>query len=174
MGSSGGALFDLDFNLIGLTTFKSPGKRFGNFYCIPAEWIEKLLLEEPQNNLVSSGVPFWSLPDIDKPFFMQIIMPMEKKQWQKMLDIAKSWTQADEDSADAWYYLGYAKSKMGSLDYAKLFLNQAFKLNNHHLESLVELYEISVLQNNPSESQRILDLISGINAERADYILKNS
>jgi len=38
----------------------------------------------------------------------------------------------------------------------------------------VELYEISVLQNNPSESQRILDLISGINAERADYILKNS
>ena len=174
LGSSGGALFDLDFNLIGLTTFKSPGKRFGNFYCIPAEWIEKLLLEKPQNNLVSSGVPFWSLPDVDKPFFMQIIMPMERKQWQKMLDIAKSWTQADEDSADAWYYLGYAKAKMGSLDYAKLFLNQAYKLNNNHLESLVELYEISVLQKNPSESQRILDLISGINAKRADYILKNS
>ncbi len=174
LGSSGGALFDLNFNLIGLTTFKSPGKRFGNFYCIPADWIEKLLLKEPQNNLVSSGVPFWSLPDEDKPFFMQIIMPMERKQWQKMLDIAKSWTQVDEDSADAWYYLGYAKAKMGSLDYAKLFLNQAYKLNNNHLESLVELYAISVLENNPSESQRILDLISGINAKRADYILKNS
>ena len=174
LGSSGGALFDLNFNLIGLTTFKSPGKRFGNFYCIPADWIEKLLLKEPQNNLVSSGVPFWSLPDVDKPFFMQIIMPMERKQWQKMLDIAKSWTQVDEDSADAWYYLGYAKAKMGSLDYAKLFLNQAYKLNNNHLESLVELYAISVLENNPSESQRILDLISGINAKRADYILKNS
>ena len=52
---------------------------------------------------------------------MQIIMPMEKKKWKKMLDIAKRWTQADEDSADAWYYLGYAKAKMGSLDYAKLF-----------------------------------------------------
>jgi len=174
LGSSGGALFDLDFNLIGLTTFKSPGRRFGNFYCIPAEWIEKLLQQEPQNNLVSTAMPFWSLPDIEKPFFMQIIMPMEKKQWQEMLDVAKSWTQADEDSADAWYYLGYAKAKMGSLDYAKLFLNQAYKLNDRHLEALVELYDISVSQNNPNESKRILSLIGEINSDRADFILKNS
>ena len=43
VGSSGGALFDLDFNLIGITTFKSPGKRYGNFYCLPVEWIDQLL-----------------------------------------------------------------------------------------------------------------------------------
>ena len=174
LGSSGGGLFDLDFNLIGITTFKSPGRRFGNFYCIPAEWIERLLLEEPQIDLVSKGRPFWSLPDEEKPFFMQIIMPMEKKKWQKMLDIAKRWTQADEDSADAWYYLGYAQEKLGNLDFAKLFLNQAYKLNNRHLESLVELYDISVIQIDPKESKRILVLIKEINPERADYISKNS
>jgi len=99
---------------------------------------------------------------------------MEKKKWQKMLDIAKRWTQADEDSADAWYYLGYAKAKMGSLDYAKLFLNQAYKLNDRHLESLVELYEISVIQTDTKESQRVLKLIKVINPERADYIAKKS
>ena len=97
---------------------------------------------------------------------------MEKKKWQKMLDIAKSWTQADEDSADAWYYLGYAKAKMGSLDYAKLFLKQAYQLNDRHLESLVELYDISVIQSDANESQRILGLIKLINPERADYIAK--
>jgi tetratricopeptide (TPR) repeat protein len=114
------------------------------------------------------------LPDEEKPFFMQIIMPMEKKKWQKMLDIAKRWTQADEDSADAWYYLGYAKAKMGSLDYAKLFLNQAYKLNDRHLESLVELYDISVTQSDINESKRILELIKVINPERADYLAKKS
>ena len=138
------------------------------------EWVERLLQEEPQIDLVSSGRPFWSLPDEEKPFFMQIIMPMEKKKWQKMLDIAKRWTQADEDSADAWYYLGYAKAKMGSLDYAKLFLNQAYKLNDRHLESLVELYDISVTQSDINESQRILELIKVINPERANYIAKKS
>jgi hypothetical protein len=91
-----------------------------------------------------------------------------------MLDIAKRWTQADEDSADAWYYLGYAKAKMGSLDYAKLFLKQAYKLNNLHLESLVELYEVSIIQSDANESQRILELIRVINPERADYIIKKS
>ena len=44
------------------------------------EWVERLLQEEPQIDLVSSGRPFWSLPDEEKPFFMQIIMPMEKEE----------------------------------------------------------------------------------------------
>jgi hypothetical protein len=63
---------------------------------------------------------------------------------------------------------------MGSLDYAKLFLNQAYKLNDRHLESLVELYDISVTQSDKNESQRILELIKVINPERADYLVKNS
>jgi hypothetical protein len=63
---------------------------------------------------------------------------------------------------------------MGSLDYAKLFLNQAYKLNDRHLESLVELYDISVTQSDINESKRILELIKVINPERADYMVKNS
>jgi hypothetical protein len=63
---------------------------------------------------------------------------------------------------------------MGSLDYAKLFLNQAYKLNDRHLESLVELYDISVTQSDTNESQRILELIKVINPERADYLVKKS
>jgi hypothetical protein len=63
---------------------------------------------------------------------------------------------------------------MGSLDYAKLFLNQAYKLNDRHLESLVELYDISVTQSDINESKRILELIKVINPERADYLAKKS
>ena len=53
-------------------------------------------------------------------------------------------------------------------------LNQAYKLNDRHLESLVELYEISLIQTDTKESQRKLELIKVINPERANYLLKKS
>ena len=42
------------------------------------------------------------------------------------------------------------------------------------LESLVELYDISLIQSDINESQRILELIKVINPERADYLAKKS
>ena len=172
VGSSGGALFDLDFNLIGITTFKSPGRRYSNFYCLPVEWIAELLEKTPQTNLVSDAPPFWSLPDEEKPFFMQVIMPMQKENWVEMIRISKLWTQDEEDNSDAWFYLGFAQKKMNNLDFAKLFLKQAYKLNSNHLDSLVELFEIAVKQNNSSEGKRLLKLISNIDPDKAAEITK--
>ena len=172
VGSSGGALFDLNFNLIGITTFKSPGKRYGNFYCLPSEWIAKLLTKKPQINLVSDAPPFWSLPDNKKPFFMQVIMPMQKENWAEMARISKLWTQDEEDNSDAWFYLGFAQKKMNNLDFAKLFLTQAHRLNVNHLDSLVELYEIAKKQNNTKETSRLIKLISEIDSDEITEILK--
>ena len=167
-----GALFDLNFNLIGITTFKSPGKRYGNFYCLPSEWIAKLLTKKPQINLVSDAPPFWSLPDNKKPFFMQVIMPMQKENWAEMARISKLWTQDEEDNSDAWFYLGFAQKKMNNLDFAKLFLTQAHRLNANHLDSLVELYEIAKKQNNTKETSRLIKLISEIDSDEITEILK--
>ncbi len=172
VGSSGGALFDLDFNLIGITTFKSPGKRYGNFYCLPVEWIDQLLRKKPQANLVSDAAPFWSLPDNQKPFFMQVIMPMQKENWSEVVRISKLWTQNEEDNSDAWFYLGFAQKKMNNLDFAKLFLTQAYKLNGNHLDSLKELYEIAKKQDNNEEATRLIKLISDIDSDEISNILK--
>ena len=172
VGSSGGALFDLNFNLIGITTFKSPGKRYGNFYCLPVEWIEKLLDTEPQTNLVSDAPPFWSLPDQEKPFFMQVIMPMQKENWSEMSRVSKLWTQDNEENSDAWFYLGFAQKKLNNLDFAKLFLTQAFRLNSNHLDSLVELFEIAVNEKDINETDRLMKLISEIDPDKAIEILK--
>ena len=172
VGSSGGALFDLNFNLIGITTFKSPGRRYGNFYCLPVEWINKLLNTAPQTNLVSNAAPFWSLPDQEKPFFMQVIMPMQKENWEEMARISKLWTQDNEENSDAWFYLGFAQKKMNNLDFAKLFLTKSYRLNSNHLESLVELFEIAVNTKDSNETDRLMKLISEINPDKAAEILK--
>ena len=39
---------------------------------------------------------------------------------------------------------------------------------------MIELYDISVIQSDANESQRILELIKVINPDRADYIAKKS
>jgi serine protease Do len=174
VGSSGGALFDLDFNLVGITTFKSPGRREGYYYCLPTDWIKELLETKEQINLKSNAAPFWSLPEDQKPFFMRVVLPMQNEDWVLMLKIAKSWTQADEENADAWYYLGFAQRKMMNLDFAKLFLKQALKLNNMHLDSLTELIEISIEQKNKIEFNKVINLISKIDESLANSYLDNN
>ena len=174
VGSSGGALFDLNFNLVGITTFKSPGRREGYYYCLPSDWIKELLETKEQTNLKSNAAPFWSLPEDQKPFFMKVVLPMQNEDWPLMLKIAKSWTQADEENADAWYYLGLAQRKMKNLDFAKLFLKQALKLNNTHLDSLTELVEITIKQKDKIEFNKIVNAISRIDENLAKSYLKNS
>jgi len=174
VGSSGGALFDLDFNLVGITTFKSPGRRENYYYCLPADWIKELLKTKEQIDLKSNAAPFWSLPEEQKPFFMRVVLPLQNENWPLMLKIAKSWTQADEENADAWYYLGFAEEKMLNLDFAKLFLKQAIKLNGTHLDSLVALTEITIKQKDKLEFNRVVKLISKINQDLAKSYLQNS
>ena len=174
VGSSGGALFDLNYNLVGITTFKSPGRRDNYYYCLPADWIKELLKTKEQINLKSNAAPFWSLAEDQKPFFMRVVLPMQNEDWQLMLKIAKTWTQADEENADAWYYLGFAQRKMTNFDFAKLFLKQAIKLNDVHLDSLIELAEISIEQKDKLEFNKIVNLISKIDENLAKSYLKNS
>jgi len=174
VGSSGGALFDLNFNLVGITTFKSPGRRENYYYCLPVDWIKELLEKKEQINLKSNATPFWALPEDQKPFFMKIVLPMQNEDWPLMLKIAKSWTQADDENADAWYYLAFAQKRMSNLDFAKLFFKQAIKLNNMHLDSLIELTEISIKQKDSMEFNRVINLISKINQDLANSYLENS
>ena len=104
---------------------------------------------------------------------MRVVLPMQNEDWPLMLKITKSWTQADKENADAWYYLGFAQRKMMNLDFAKLFLKQALKLNNMHLDSLTELVEISIKQKDEIEFNRIVNSISKIDESLAKSYLKN-
>jgi len=173
VGSSGGALFDLDFNLIGITTFKSPGKRLGYFYCLPTEWITALLETTPQLDLVSKFPPFWSLPDDEKPFFMQVIMPMQQDDWGKVKRIANEWIREDNEHSDAWYFSGLAEFKMKNYSKAVIDLKKAFNLNDRHLDSLVELYSIAKIQGDQQSVGWTIEKMKVIDPDFVDYDLPN-
>ena len=103
---------------------------------------------------------------------MQVIMPMQNENWSEMARVSKLWTQDNEENSDAWFYLGFAQKKMNNLDFAKLFLTQAFRLNSNHLDSLVELFEIAVNEKDTNETDRLMKLISEIDPDKAVEILK--
>ena len=161
VGSSGGALFDNDFNLIGITTFKSPGKRLGYFYCLPTEWIDKVLQTEMLTDIRSDTPPFWALPDEKKPFFMQVVLPLLDSNWSEVKRIAKLWTQSEDDSTNAWFYLGLAEKQFNK-DFAKLFLNKSIQLNSKNLDALEVLHQIAVEENDSELIQKYKSMIEKV------------
>ena len=173
VGSSGGALFDNDFNLIGITTFKSPGKRLGYFYCLPTEWIDKVLQTEMLTDIRSDTPPFWALPDEKKPFFMQVVLPLLDSNWSEVKRIAKMWTQSEDDSTNAWFYLGLAEKQFNK-DFAKLFLNKSIQLNSKNLDALEVLHQIAVEENDSELIQKYKSMIEKVDQYYFDNLANQS
>ena len=105
LGSSGGAMFDQHFNLIGITSFKNPGPN-SFFYSMPVEWIKRLFDTPDLMSLKTSEQPFWALPNNQHPYFMQVVVPYQNQEWPELKRIADLWTIEQPHLADAWYFLG--------------------------------------------------------------------
>lgn len=143
LGSSGGALFDQKLNLIGMTTFKSPGPQ-GFFYSLPVEWIKSLIASEEFLSLSTDESPFWALPKDQQPFFMQVVIPYQNQDWLTLHGIAQAWTASQPEAADAWYYLGVADYGLNRVPLAKSELNKALALNPQHMEVFMQQAQIAL------------------------------
>ncbi len=145
LGSSGGALFDEKMNLIGITTFKSPGNK-GYFYHLPVEWIKELMNSPETHSLATNEIPFWALPIEQRPAFMKVVIPYQNQDWTALKMIAQEWTNEEPQSADAWYYLGVAEEGEGHLIEAKQYLDKAVALNARELDAMVALSRLAYVQ----------------------------
>ncbi len=169
MGSSGGALFDQQFNLIGITSFKSPGSH-GFFYNLPVEWIKALFDSPDVLSLNTNDVPFWALPLEQRPYFMQVVIPYQNKEWVALKKIAQAWTLQEPKSSDAWYFLGLAEEGANQTALAKEDLNKAQALNNRHLDAMVALSNIAYLQKDLGELETLKIKIDSLDEEQGELI----
>lgn len=172
LGSSGGALFDSDFNLIGITTFKSPGKRGNFYYSLPVEWIKELMESPILHSLKTDEVPFWALPLEKRPYFMQVVIPYQNQAWDALEGIATAWTKKEPTSADAWYYLGAAEAGKGDNADAKKHLKKAYELNARDLEAMVALSQIAVLEKDIGTLEQLQMPIKTLSATEGEKITK--
>ncbi|MBC7788052.1 MAG: trypsin-like peptidase domain-containing protein [Methylophilaceae bacterium] len=169
MGSSGGAMFDQHFNLIGITTFKSPGRQ-GYFYSLPVEWIKRLFDAPDLIKLNSDEVPFWGLPESQRPFFMQIVGPFQQEQWVELDQIVQAWLVKEPNNADAWYYLGVAAMGLKNSILAKQYLTKAITFNPRHLAAQIELTNIAINEGNKIEAEKLRDTVNNLDTDEAESL----
>lgn len=169
MGSSGGALFDEQFNLIGLTTFKSPGHK-AFYFSLPVEWIKELMEAPKATSLKSDETPFWNLPIEQRPFFMQVVIPYQNEDWVNLKPLAERWVQQEPNVADAWYFLGVAEEGLQHMQAAKVALEKAKLLNARDLDALVALSRIALFEHDLPSLEQLLPAVNDINPEEANKL----
>lgn len=172
MGSSGGALFDEAFNLVGITTFKSPGGK-GYFYHLPVEWIKALMQAPETHSLATNEIPFWALPLEERPSFMQVVIPYQNQEWGPLKTIAQQWVVEEPKSADAWYYLGVAEEGNGNLAKAKMHLTKAVKLNARELDAMIALARVAYDQKDIKALKALEVPIRGLDSAAADVVTRH-
>lgn len=163
LGSSGGALFDQKSNLVGITTFKSPGPN-GYFYSLPVEWIKQLIKTEELDSLNTNETPFWALPLERQPYFMRVVIPYQNREWQSLYNISAEWSSKEPDSAEARYYLALSELGLKKIEQAKLDLEAVTKKNPRHLDALTNLFKIARQDNDLKLQAQIRQQI-----EKIDY-----
>lgn len=135
MGASGSGLFDGDGNLLGINTFKTPGKP-AYFYSLPTTWFASLEKQPMETVFPIDGKTFWEEEDAKKPFFMQMALPEINKDWPKLLSVTENWVAIEPDNAEAWYELGLAQESLSKLTEAKLAYEKSAQLDPSNIDAL--------------------------------------
>jgi len=169
MGSSGGALFDQHFNLIGLTTFKSPGHQ-AFYYSLPVEWIKELMDAPEVISLKTNEVPFWALPLEQRPYFMQVVIPYQNADWPALKTIAGQWARKEPASADAWYFLGLAEEGLQQFAQAEQDLKHAYDLNQRDYDAMLALSRVAFTQKDLATLQSLQPVISAIDKDQGEQV----
>jgi tetratricopeptide (TPR) repeat protein len=166
MGASGSGIFDIDGNLLGINTFKTPG-RHAYFYSLPIEWLADLEKLPVETTFPIKGKAFWEEDDDKKPFFMQVALPEINEDWSKLAKIAKNWINAEPKNSDAWYELGNAEENIKNFDEAKAAYKQSVALDAANTDSLFRLGAIAQAAGDKAVVHDINVAISNINKDLA-------
>ena len=170
MGASGGGLFDDDGRLIGLTTFKSPG-RHAYYYSIPVEWIKRLLDQGKDIQLTAqTELPFWDAPFEKRPYFMQSFDAVREGQWEQLKSITTLWLKSEPQSSEALFSNAIARFELKDFEVAKKQLSDVVKKNPRHAQAQLYLLKLAKLNHDDNEAHAIEILLSQLD----ESLLKES
>ena len=160
MGASGGGLFDDEGRLIGLTTFKSPG-RYAYYYSIPVEWIKHLLRHGKDIQLTAqTELPFWDAPFEKRPYFMQAYDAAREAKWDRLKEIAALWLKNEPQSTEALFTDAIARFELKDYELAKKVLSDVVKKNPRHAQAQLYLLKLAKIDHDTNQVQAIETLLS--------------
>jgi len=162
LGASGGALISYDGELLGITTFKSPGAH-GHYFSLPVNWIKALLKAKMIPSTTQAQAPFWDTAVQQRPFFMQAITQHQDKAWSQLREIAINWTKAEPNNPEAFFYLAEAFKGEKEFSQAKSYYQKVLAMADNHSSSLVSLAQIAQLESDPRQLEALKTRLEKIN-----------
>lgn len=167
MGNSGGALLDYEGKLVGFTTFKSPGRN-AYYYSLPVEWVTALLKQPDISLTTPTETPFWDVPEKERPFFMQVVQPLQTEAWNTLENIAKAWVVVEKDNAEAWMHLGLAQQGLKEYAKAKQTYSKVLSLAPKHSSAIYQLGLLARALGDEAEVKNISMQLAAIDADFAE------
>lgn len=169
LGASGGGLFNYQGELIGITTFKTPG-RSAFYYSMPIEIIEEMMINGKEISVTAAPESaFWDNPEKNQPYFMRVVSALNKKDWSKLMIISEDWVRSEPNADESNFHLGLANYHRNNEDEAYKLFKKVVSQNKKHTLSYLYLYKIAKTNNNKNEmdeyKKNIEQLDSNINLE---------
>lgn len=151
MGASGSPVFNERGEVIGLSTFKSPGRLNAFYYNVPIKWVKEAM-NLPQTDLNQKHQhAFWEAELDKKPYWMQIVIPLQNEDWQSVERIVKEWISVNPKDQEARFYNAVIAKHASRLPEAKNILKNILVENPYHRSALAELADIAASENNLPE-----------------------
>ena len=173
MGASGSPLFDDRGQLIGMNTVKSPGSS-GYFYSVPSNWIKNAMALPEMNKVIQTDSPFWDAPLEKRPYWMQVVLPMQAEKWEDLLIVASAWQHQMPDEPEALYYLALAHEKLGQLVQAKTEFKRVLAINPRHTSSILALALIAESQDSKEELKDLSQMLSVLDEDALELLKPTS
>jgi serine protease Do len=139
MGASGSPVFDAEGKLVAISTFKSPGRGGAYFYNVPVKWVQALMNAPDIASLNTTEVPFWDAPELQRPYFMRVVLPYQNEKWLDLKIVAQEWVAKEPTSPEALFYAGVAEEHLGDLAKAKQYFQKVLSVHPNHVATMFEL-----------------------------------
>jgi serine protease Do len=152
MGASGSPVFDSDGKLIAISTFKSPGRGGAYFYNLPIKWVKALLDAPDTASLKTDESPFWDAPELQRPFFMRVVLPYQNEKWIDLKIVAQEWIAKEPTSPEALFYAGVAEEHLGDLTKAHQYFQQVLSIHPNHVATI---FELGLIANRAGETEEV-------------------
>lgn len=131
-GASGGGLFDADGRLVGVLSFFRVSKDQTDYFAMPVEWLSQVEHAKAEPIAPLPGLPFWAADARSQPTFLQAGALEADGQWDQLITLARTWTQASPADGQAWWTLAKAAYKLGEDELASQALDKARELGILH------------------------------------------
>lgn len=175
MGASGSPLFNANGEVVGISTFKSPGRN-AFFYNIPVKWVKAAMKLPVAEFHVDEQPAFWDLSLEQKPYWMQIVLPFQNQQWDEVKRIVKQWIASAPNDIEAMFYQATIKEHTGDVGYAKTIYQKILKQNPNHAASIINLAGIAKKEAMQSDFDQYKSQLAKLNigADELDDLMKDS